>query len=142
MGITRVEEYNSVDMGVLSSDVSELNFGGIIRGKHCAKPSVIKPVLSGTITQLFLFLESNGGYNNAQFGYLASKTAYSDIQAGGAQISNHFVMASDVSDFSTSDRGLELDPIDPEYVWLDAQIGFGATIGLGAVNYRFVFEYS
>jgi hypothetical protein len=142
MAISRIETFNPIDMSQLLSDTSELSFGGIVRGNFCAQPVVIKPVLSGTITQLAFFLESTNGYTNSQFSYLASKTAFSNIQAGGPQMSNHFIADPGVSDFTTSDIGINLDPTDPEYIWLDAKIGLGSILGAGTINYRFVFEFN
>jgi len=142
MAISAIETFNPVNMSMLLSNTSELSFGGIVRGGFCAQPVVIKPVFTGTITQLALFLESTNGYNNSQFSYLASKQAFSGIQAGGPQMSNHFIADPGVSDFTTSDLGVNLDPTNPEYIWLDAQIGLGSILGAGTINYRFVFEFN
>ena len=143
MSITRIDRYNPTNMGLAESDISGVNFGGVIRGNHCSAAVVIQPVLAGTVTQLALFLEDNGGLSNAAFGYLASKQKFSGIQPGGAQMSDHFTVVNDVSDFSSIDDGVSLDPNDPEYVWLDIAVGAGATLGVETgINYRFVFEYN
>jgi hypothetical protein len=57
-------------------------------------------------------------------------------------MSDHFMADPGVSDFTTSDLGINMDNTNPEYIWLDAQIGQGSTIGAGTINYRFVFEYN
>lgn len=142
MSITRIESYDPDDMSLISSDITSVDFGGIIRGKHCSKVCIVKPITEGTITELGLFLENNGGFSNAQFGFLGLSTLSSDITPGSAIMSDHFTENQDVSDFVTSDYGLMLTPETPGYIYLDAQIGLGSTIGSGTVNYRFVFEYN
>lgn len=142
MSITRIESYDPIDGSLLSSDISSLDFGGIVRGRHCSQVAVIKPISEGTVTELELFLENNGGFSNAQFGYLAQADLVTGITPGDARLSDHFTENSGVSDFTTSDYGVMLDPNTPEYIWLDVQIGLGSAIGAGSVNYRFVFEYN
>lgn len=143
MSITRVDRYNPVNMALAETGISEVDFGGVIRGNHCAEPVVVLPVVGGTVTQLALFLEESGNQTNAQFGYLASKEKFSGIQAGGAQMSDHFTETPGVSDFSFLENGVSMDPDDPEYVWLDVEVGLGADIGSSTgVNYRFIFEYN
>jgi hypothetical protein len=147
MGIANIQAFNASDMSLLSSDVTEsgLDFGAIIRGGHCAYPAVIQPVITGAISDLYLFLQSNGGFNNAQFGYLVSPFPYSDVQAGGPQMSDHFVVVSDVSDLPTSDfsdNGVSLDPTGLDFIWLDAQVGYGSQLGEGSINYLFAFEFN
>lgn len=143
MSITRIDRYNPTNMGLAETNISQVDFGGVIRGNHCSVPVTILPITAGTVTQLAMFLENDGGLSNAQFGYLASKTKFSGISAGGSQMSDHFTETNNVSDFSYISNGVSLDPDDPEYVWLDVQIGSGASIGVNtSINYRFVFEYS
>lgn len=143
MSLTRIDRYNPTNMALAESDISQVDFGGVIRGNHCNVPVVIKPVTTGTVTQLALFLEDDGGLSNAAFGYLASKQVFCGIPAGGSQISDHFIETNGVSDFSQLSNGVSLDPDSPEYVWLDVQIGAGSTLGEETgINYRFVFEYS
>jgi hypothetical protein len=130
-------------MGLAESGMTQVDFGGVIRGNHCSAPIVTKPVVAGTVTQLALFLESAGGLANAAFGYLASQEQFCGIAAGGAQMSDHFTETNNVSDFSFLSNGVSMDPNSPEYVWLDVQIGVTTTIGENtSINYRFVFEYS
>lgn len=143
MSITRIDRYNPTNMALAETDMSQVDFGGVVRGKHCAETVVIKPVVAGTVTQLAMFLESNGGLSNAAFGYLKSQTQFSGITPGGSQMSDHFTEINDVSDFSFLDRGVSMNPNSPEYVWLDTQIGSSTTIGENtSINYRFVFEYN
>lgn len=142
MSITRIEAYDPDDMSLLSSDISSIDFGGIIRGKHCSKLATIKPIAEGTVTELELFLENNGGFNNARFSFYASSDGATGIQPGDARISDRFTQVTGISDFSSSDYGCILNPDLPEYVWLDALIGLGSTVGAGSINYRFVFEYN
>jgi len=142
MSITRIEAYDPTDMSLLSSDISELNFGGVIRGRFCSQAAVIKPITEGTLTALALFLEDNGGYDHARFSYFNSNNWVSDIIPGDAHMSDAFTVNPGVSDMTTSDRGANLDPVDPGFIWLDVNIGLGSTIGTGTANYRFVFEYN
>lgn len=143
MSITRIDRYDPTTMGVAQTGISEVDFGGVIRGNHCSATVVIKPVTAGTVTRLALFLENGGGLSNAAFGYLASKQKFSGIQPGGAQMSDHFTETNNVSDFSFLSNGVSLDPNSPDYVWLDIQVGVGSDIGLETgINYRFVFEYN
>jgi hypothetical protein len=142
MAIARIESYDPLDMTMLSSDISDINFGGVIRGRYCSQAVVIKPILEGDITALALFLEDKNGFNHARFDYYASKDAIQGIVPGGPQMSDYFVENPGVSDFITSDYGVSLDPDDPGFVWLDVNMGLGSTIGAGTINYRFVFEYN
>lgn len=143
MSITRIDRYDPTTMGLADTGISQVDFGGVIRGNHCSVPVVIKPVVAGTVTQLALFLEDNGSLSNAAFGYLASKQIFCGIPAGGPQMSDHFTETNGVSDFSNLSNGVSLDPDDPQYVWLDTQMGAGSTLGENtSINYRFVFEYS
>lgn len=142
MAITRVESYNPTDMSVISSDVTELDFGGIIKGKFCSQTAVIKPIIEGNITALALFLENNGGFDHARFNYYASHTVACDVVPGDPRLSDSFIVDNDVSDFSTSDDGVILDNATPEYIWLDVKVGTASAVGAGTANYRFVFEYN
>jgi hypothetical protein len=142
MSITRIESYDPNTGALLSSDISSLDFGGIIRGKHCSQLAVIKPITEGTVTELGLFLENNGSFNNAQFSFLSQQDLATGIQPGDVRVSNHFTQVTGVSDFTASDYGCMLDPTIPGYIWLDILVGLGSTIGAGSVNYRFVFEYN
>lgn len=143
MSITRVDRYDPTTMALAESDISSIDFGGVIRGQHCAETVVVKPVTAGTITQLALFLESAGGLTNAAFGYLASQEQFSGIQPGSSEMSDHFTETPGVSDFSFLENGVSLDPDSPEFTWLDLQIGVSTTIGENTgINYRFVFEYN
>lgn len=143
MSITRIDRYDPTTMGLAESGISQVDFGGVIRGSHCSSTVVIKPVIAGTVTQLALFLENDGGLTNSAFGYLASKQSFSGITPGSAQMSDHFTETNSVSDFTFLTNGVSLDPTSPEYVWLDMQAGLGSSLGENtSINYRFVFEYS
>lgn len=142
MSITRVEAYDPVDMSLLSSDITELDFGTIIRGGYCQQTAVIKPIVMGDISALSLFLEDNGGFNNVLFGCVKASEAISGIYPGDPRISDYFIADPGVSDFTTSDYGLSLNPVNPEYIWLDVNVGASSILGPGTANYRFVFEYN
>jgi hypothetical protein len=142
MSITRVEAYNPFDMSLLSSDITGLNFGTIIKGSYCQHTAVIKPIIVGDMSALSIFLENNGGFNHAMFGCAKASDAITGIYPGDPRISDYFITDPGVSDFTTSDYGLSLDPIHPEYIWLDLNIGSNSIVGAGTANYRFVFEYN
>lgn len=143
MSITRIDRYDPTTMGLAQDGISQVDFGGVVRGKHCSSTVVIKPITAGTVTQLALFLEENGGLSNSAFGYLASQQKFSGIPAGGSEMSDHFTVTNNVSDFSSLSNGVSLNPNSPEYIWLDIQTGLGSTIGENTnINYRFVFEYN
>ena len=142
MSITRVESYDPVSMSRISSDISELDFGTIIRGGYCNQTAVIKPIVVGNMSALSLFLEDNGGFNHAIFGCVKAADPITGIYPGDPRISDYFITDPGVSDFTTSDYGLSLDPVNPEYIWLDLNVGSNSIVGAGTANYRFVFEYN
>lgn len=143
MSITRIDRYNPTNMALAETSMSQVDFGGVVRSKHCAETVVIKPVVAGTVTQLAMFLENIGELSNAAFGFLKSQEQFCGITPGSSQMSDHFTEINDVSDFSYLDRGVSLNPNSPEYVWLDTQVGASTTLGEEAnINYRFVFEYN
>lgn len=144
MSITRIDRYDPTTMGLAETGMTQVDFGGVIRGNHCSACIVAKPVVAGTVTQLAMFLENAGAVSNTAFGYLKSQEQFCGIAAGGPQMSDHFTETNGVSDFSFLSNGISMDPNSPEYVWLDVQVGASATpIGEDAtINYRFVFEYN
>ena len=143
----KINRYDSVDMSLLEEDVTGANFGDVLRAQHNAYPIVIQPELElgEDFTQLALFLENKGGLDHSYFGKYKNSEALMDIAAGSDYLSDNFVVQEGVSDFidfeDISGGGLVLDPINPEYVWMDVQVGSTETCGSAQVNYRFVFEY-
>lgn len=145
----RVDQYNPVNMTLLASDITGVDFGSVVKGNHNSSAIVIKPVAEGseTITQLALFLEDNAGMNNTQFGKFKNAAPTPGIAAGSAYLSDYFQEVEDISDVSQipaySDYGLVFNASSPEYAWIDAEVGdTETTLGQQAVNFRFIFEYS
>lgn len=144
----RVETYDPVTMTLLESDASTVDFGAVARGHFNSQAVVIRPAaVSETFTQLALFLESNGGLDHTKFGKFKSSSPILGIEPDDDELSDFFTQASGVSDFENygeiSDYGLGLDPVTPEYIWMDAEAGTSETnLGATTINLRFVFEYA
>jgi hypothetical protein len=134
-------------MALISSDATTVDFGTVARGQHNSKTVAIRPVaVAEMFSQIALFLENNGGLDHTVFGKFKSATPIAGIEPGDPRLSDYFVQAPGVSDFSAwtelSDYGLELDAGTPEYVWIDAEAGTSETnLGDTTINLRFVFEY-
>jgi hypothetical protein len=139
-------------MSRVSSDVTGVDFGDIIKGKPSGNTVVIKPVYDGmSFTELALFLEDTEGLNHTQFGKFKSDIAITGITPGSDYLSDFFMPITGISDISMlsvySDFGLvfQLDGrgCPYEYAWMDAETDVSETqMGDTTVNFRFVFEYS
>lgn len=144
----KVSQYNPTDLQLVSNDITGADFGTVVQGKHCEEAIVIKPsaTVEGSFTKLALFLEDNAGFNHSAFGKFKSSIAINGIEPGSDYLSDNFTEVTGVTDFSNysqiSGLGLELDAVNPEYVWLDTNVGSSETPNVGTVNYRFIFEYS
>lgn len=141
-----INEYNPDNMTLKSESISGVDFGVVLRGSHVEKPVVIKPIIQDNepINRLELFLENNGGLVNTQFGVYKNRDSVTGIGAGSPYISDHLDVVTGVTGFDSrsANKGVSIDPINPEFIWLDAQIGFGETTGDNeSINFRFVFEY-
>ena len=147
MASMKIETYNPTNMQMVSSDVTGVDFGNVVRGNHNTSAVVIRPVADGgTFDQLALFLENAGGLTHCQFGKYVNSAAVTGITPGDPQLSDYFVEAAGISDVSQiaglSDNGIVLDAGAPEYIWVDVEAGVGETnLGAQSVNFRFVFEY-
>lgn len=143
----KITTYNPTTGSVLIDDATGVDFGKTIQGNHTSTPIVIKPVADPeTFSHIALFLEDRGSFTNSLFGKYKNATFIPGIAAGSTTLSDHFVQRVGVSDFYAPDAalatdGLVLNAAAPEYVWLDAHVGYIQTIGSGNINYRFVFEY-
>ena len=145
----QVNQYNPVTMTLLSSDITGVDFGNVVKGNHSTSAITIKPVaeMGETITQLALFLEDNASMDNTQFGKFKNAAPTPGIGAGSDYLSDYFTEVEGISDVSQigtySDYGLVFTASNPEYAWIDAEVGLSeTTLGAQAVNFRFVFEYS
>jgi hypothetical protein len=146
----KVRAYSPRTGNLLADDVTGLNFGNIRQGKHGALPVLIRPLKTteDSFTDLKLYLQNNGGYNQSQFGYLVSdgfaanvRSWTSDTSLPGPYISDHFVVNSAAT--GTGSVNIDLDTQgNGDYIWLDVQVGSLETGSTSNVNYRFVFEYS
>jgi hypothetical protein len=149
----RVETYNPTTMSLVSSDVTGVDFGDIIRGKPSGNAVVIKPVatIESSFVELAMFLENSDGLNHTQFGKFKSDAAITGITPGSDYLSDFFMPITGISDVSMlsvySDFGLlfNLDGggLPYEYAWMDADADVSETsLGSSTVNFRFVFEYN
>jgi len=144
----KIMTYDPTTGNLISADATGIDFGKTIQSNHTSTPVVIKPDPDGSnLSHIALFLESRGTFTNSLFGKYKNATFIPGIAAGSTTISDHFVQRSGVSDFYAPDAalatdGLVLNAADPEYVWLDAHVGYIQTVGSGTINYRFVFDYA
>lgn len=140
--------YNPIDMSLVGSDISRVDFGGVVKGQHNSSPVVLKPILEpgASMSRLALYLENSGGLGHSQFGKYKNQEAITGLMPGSDQLSDHFTVQEGISDFinfeSTSDYGIVLNPEVPEYLWLDVQAGNSENRGVAQVNFRFIFEYN
>lgn len=141
----KVNQYDPHDQ-TETLDVSSVDFGTVIKGKHNDEAIVLQPDWEAeTPISLAMFLESDDGLSHSQFGKFKSSSFISDVLPGSSYLSDHFVPITGIqtSDISTySDFGLVLNAATPEYVWVDAEAGFSETAGSASINLRFVFEYT
>jgi hypothetical protein len=142
-----INTYNPEDMSLVESCATGVDFGDVVKTQHSAVSIVLKPELESgdSFSTLALFLENNGGLGSTQFGKYMSADPAIGILPGSDYLSDHFTVQEGISDFInfelTSDMGLVLDTDEPEYIWLDTQVGSAADSGAAQVNFRFVFEY-
>jgi hypothetical protein len=141
----KISTYNSVDMSVISTDATGVDFGGGILGGFCQNAVVFKAVPeTEVITSLSLYLEDNANLDHTRFGLYKSQTAMTGIEPGNALLNTYLVESPGVSDLTTfSDNAVDYDTTDPEFTWVDAKVGVSeTTFGATDINFRFVFEYN
>jgi len=143
-----IQQYNPITMALTQDYVTGIDFGNVIQGNHCSRSVVIKPGphKGYEFNNLAMILEDDAGLSNSDFGHFISKMPFTNIGPGSTYLSDNFSGLPGVSDYAgfllTSDAGIILDPEDPEYIWLDINVGSGETLGQSDINYRFLFEYS
>jgi len=146
----KVRAYSPRTGNLLASDVTGLNFGNIRAGQHGALPVLVRPLKTSedSFTDLKLYLQNNGGYNQSQFGYLVSDEFAADVRSWtsdtslpGPYISDHFTVNTQATGAGSVNINLDTQG-NGDYIWLDVQVGALETGSTTNVNYRFVFEYS
>ena len=141
----KISTYNSVDMSVISTEATGVDFGDGVLGGFCQNAVVFKPVPeTEVLTSLSLYLESNANLDHTRFGLYKSQSSVTGIEPGNALLNTYLVESPGVSDLTMfSDNGISYDTTDPEFTWIDAKIGLTeTTFGATNVNFRFVFEYN
>jgi hypothetical protein len=69
----KIRAYSPQTGNLLAEDISGLNYGNVRQGKHGAMPVLIRPVCDvETLVSLTLYLQNNGGFSQAQYGYLGA----------------------------------------------------------------------
>lgn len=140
----KVNRYNPLDMSLISEDVSTIDFGNINKGFFCKEPIVVRLVPDNEVlTELAFYLENRGGLNHTRFGLYKSSFPVTGIPVDDSRINTFLEEAPGVSDVvQYSDRRISLNVDNPEYIWLNAFVGYTETnVGAQGINYRFVFEY-
>lgn len=141
----KIARYNPSDMSLISEDVTGLSFGDVVLGNYCNNVVAIKPVLeSENLTSLGLYLEDRAGLDHTRFGLYKAATTQVGILPGDSRLNTSLMEAPGVSDYSQfSDYRVSYNVSDPEYTWLDANVGLSENIfGISNLNFRFVFEYN
>lgn len=146
----KIRAYSPQTGNLLAEDVAGLNFGNVRQGRHGAMPVLIRPVCDvETLASLTLYLQNNGGFNQAQYGYFVACDfvpgvhSYTSDDSSIPAISDHFILVSDPYTGEPGGVPIGLNAEGHgEYVWLDVQSGATDTGSTSSINYRFVFEYA
>jgi len=144
----KIQAYSPQTGNLLADDVSGLNFGNVRQGRHGAMPILIRPVCdTESLSSLTLYLQNNGGFAQAQYGYFVNSTfvagvhSWTSDDSSAPALSDHF---TEVTNPPNPSYGVPIG-LDGEgygdYVWLDVQAGNSDTGSTSSINYRFVFEY-
>lgn len=144
----KIKAYSPKTGNLLAEDIAGINFGNVRQDRHGVMPVLIRPVCdSETLTSLTLYLQNNGGFNQAKYGYyvnsdfVAGVHSWTSDDSSSPAISEHFTEVPTPPD---SSWGVSIG-LDGEgrgdYVWLDVQAGAIDTGSTSSINYRFVFEY-
>lgn len=143
----KVKRYDPDTGAVLSTDLTSVDFGTVVLGKHIHNAVVVQPYSeTETISRIELFLEDRDIFANCAFKGFKSPTFIPGIQTSDIRLSDNLYLSHGASDFVLSNNGIPLNSIgygeNGDYVWLDALVGTSQTPGSGTINYRFVFEYN
>jgi len=142
----RIDRYNTADMSLAATGITNFTYANTVRGSF-SNPVSVRPVKTTetSISQLFFFLEDNAGMNGSVFRALKSSVPTPGIDQGSAQITGYLSPLTGTSDFTNysiiSGDGLTLNGSNPEYIWMDINVGLNETTGSTSINYRFVYEF-
>jgi len=136
-------ELYSNSSGDYLNGVSSLSFGQVIQGQHCSTPILFRAHadIESSVSDMELYLESDGGWSTAEFGYYKSPSFESGIQAGSSSLSNHFVETPDATQGSPNGITIDWTGSYSDYIWLDVEIPSDQT-GNAEVTYRVIYNYS
>ena len=144
--ILYAERYNPITMGLIDGDITGMDFGYTIQRNYSSKVEVLKPRPSPGMymTKLALFLEDDGGLTGSDFGKYWGHTEVYGMSPRDPRLSDLFIETPNISGFPIDPNhyGIEFDPMDPEYAWLNFKAGITENLGPASINYRFLFEYS
>jgi len=127
----QINRYDPDTLSLLQSNITGVPFGNTLQGNHCKSVMLVKPekTTEVEITDLSLFLNSQGAYTQSSFGYLISGGLPTGILPGSPVMSNHFV----------SGEGVPMQ--DGDYAALDVQAGDNESGSYPGVSFKFTFDY-
>lgn len=138
----KFELYSNVSGDYLNS-VNSLSFGQVIQGHHCPQPILLRAHadIESSVSDLELYLESTGGWSNAEFGYYKNSSFISGVPSGSSFLSNHFTEVPDATQGSSGGVPIDWTGSYSDFIWLDIEIPSDQT-GNTEVTYRFIYNYS
>lgn len=138
-----LQTYDPVTGSVVSEQVSELSFGDVLQGRHCSDPVLIRtlPDTETSITNLSVFLENDGGWSSAEFGYYTNPSFVANVESGGSLMNNHFTISPDATSGSPGGVTIGVNDSTSDYLWLDIDVP-PTQLGSAAIKYRFIFNYT
>ena len=137
----KFENYDPVT-GKVIDFVSNLDFGNVIQGQHCSVPTLIRGTLDQetSITDFKLFLESKGGWSDAQYGYYINSSFVPSIESGSSYLSSHFPEVPNATSDSSGSISIGWTDKYSDYIWIDIDISQTQT-GATESNFRAFFNY-
>lgn len=138
-----LQTYDPVTGSIISERASELNFGDVMQGRHCTDPVLLRtlPDTETNITNLSVFLENDGGWSSAEFGYYTHPSFTANVESGGELMDNHFTESPNASSGSPGGVNIGLTDSTSDYLWLDIDVP-STQLGSAAITYRFIFNYT
>lgn len=143
----QIQILNPKDGEVLVESATGLFFGSVIAGSKTS-PILLKvtaPETGLAMSDLRMYLQSNGGLSSSKFLYYYSET-FEEVETVSTKIVSEFLVKPDVVSLPDEDPGglsislTEGKPVG--YLWLCLDIGSGEKNPTSNINYRFVFNYS
>jgi hypothetical protein len=137
----KISTYHPATMALLEdSATGGISLGSVAAGNHNTTAIVVKPsALSGSFSSINLYLESKGSFTSSNFGYYKSIEGITGIVPGSDYLSDNFLQVPSVTGYDAG--GIALSPSNPEYVWLDVEVG-ATDIATDSANYRFVYDFA